>query len=236
VGAVQTARARARAELTREIKHEARRQLAADGASALSLRAVARELGMVSSALYRYFPSRDDLLTALIIDAYDAVGAAAEEADRTADVGDLLGRWKAVTSAVRAWALANPHEYALVYGSPVPGYRAPHDTIAHANRVTDVLVGLLRAAAEAGTLVIGDMSPAMARDARRLSDAVLPGIPPGGIVRGLIAWTQLFGAISFELFGHLEGSVADYGVFFDQEMTEMAAFVGFSASATHRSR
>ena len=80
--ASRTARERARAELTREIKQEARRQLAAHGAEGLSLRAVARELGMVSSALYRYFPSRDELLTALIIDAYDALGEAAEAAER----------------------------------------------------------------------------------------------------------------------------------------------------------
>jgi AcrR family transcriptional regulator len=76
----QGARARARIEVTAAIKDEARRQLAAEGAAKLSLRAVARELGMVSSALYRYFPSRDDLLTALIIDAYDSVGEAAEAA------------------------------------------------------------------------------------------------------------------------------------------------------------
>ncbi|HVT66303.1 MAG TPA: helix-turn-helix domain-containing protein, partial [Trebonia sp.] len=79
-GRARTARERARAELTREIKEEARRQLAAVGADGLSLRAVARELGMVSSALYRYYPSRDDLLTALIIDAYNALGDAAERA------------------------------------------------------------------------------------------------------------------------------------------------------------
>src|SRR5580693_9145544 len=78
-----TARARARAEITGEIKEEARRQLAMTGAQ-LSLRAVARALGMVSSALYRYFPSRDDLLTALIIDAYDALATAAESADAVA--------------------------------------------------------------------------------------------------------------------------------------------------------
>src|ERR1700744_1415209 len=78
--APRTARERARTELTREIKEEARRQLAAAGADGLSLRAVARELGMVSSALYRYYPSRDELLTALIIDAYDAIGAAVEDA------------------------------------------------------------------------------------------------------------------------------------------------------------
>src|ERR1700743_118342 len=79
-GRARTARERARVELTREIKEEARRQLAEAGAGGLSLRAVARELGMVSSALYRYSPSRDELLTALIIDAYDAIGAAAERA------------------------------------------------------------------------------------------------------------------------------------------------------------
>ena len=77
-------RARVRAELTREIAEVARRHLASDGAAALSLRAVARELGMASSAVYRYFPSRDDLLTALIVDAYDAMGEAAEVADAAA--------------------------------------------------------------------------------------------------------------------------------------------------------
>src|ERR1700728_3183386 len=107
-----TARERARAELTREIKEEARRQLVATGAGGLSLRAVARELGMVSSALYRYFPSRDELLTALIIDAYDAVGEATEQAiaspggaqaaggpDGGAAAGPARARWIAACHA-----------------------------------------------------------------------------------------------------------------------------------------
>src|SRR5579875_3826393 len=102
--ASRTARERARAELTREIKEEARRQLAAAGASGLSLRAVARELGMVSSALYRYYPSRDDLLTALIIDAYDAVGDAAEAAIASAAPGPARQRWTAACHAIRDWA------------------------------------------------------------------------------------------------------------------------------------
>src|SRR5439155_5850512 len=104
-------RARVRAELTGEIKAVARRHLAADGAN-LSVRAVARDMGMVSSALYRYFPSRDELLTALILDAYNAMGEAAEAADAgVTHRTDLLGRWLAVAHAVRAWALAQPHEY-----------------------------------------------------------------------------------------------------------------------------
>src|ERR1700743_687804 len=132
-GAPRTARERARAELTREIKEEARRQLAATGADGLSLRAVAKELGMVSSALYRYYPSRDDLLTALIIDAYNALGAAAEHA--LAGPGSARERWIAACHAIRDWARSNPQEYALVYGSPVPGYRAPEATIGPASRV-----------------------------------------------------------------------------------------------------
>src|SRR5438445_3569918 len=120
-----TARDRARAELTDEIKAVARRHLAEHGSAALSLRAVAREVGMVSSAVYRYFPSRDELLTALIIDAYDAVGERAEAAERASRNRGIDVRWLKVCEAVRAWALANPHEYALIYGSPVPGYAAP---------------------------------------------------------------------------------------------------------------
>ena len=114
--------ARARAELTEEIKASARRHLAEQGAPALSLRAVARELDMVSSAVYRYFPSRDELLTALIIDAYNAVGAAAERADAACAARSEAGGWPSPPPCA-AWALANPHEYALIYGSPVPATR-----------------------------------------------------------------------------------------------------------------
>src|SRR5262249_59732694 len=92
MNASRSARERVRAELTREITETARRHLATEGAAGLSLRAVAREMGMVSSAVYRYFPSRDDLLTALIIDGYNAVGAAAASADATCRRDDVAGR------------------------------------------------------------------------------------------------------------------------------------------------
>src|SRR5215475_8600094 len=113
-------RARVRAEMTDEIKAVARRHLETDGAN-LSLRAVARDMGMVSSALYRYFASRDELLTALIIDAYNALGATVEGADgAVSDRADFRGRWMASARSIRGWALARPAEYALLYGSPVP--------------------------------------------------------------------------------------------------------------------
>src|SRR6185437_6967037 len=108
-----------------------------------SLRAIARDLGMASSAVYRYISSRDELLTRLIIDAYDSLGAAAETSEAAVDRADLLGRWTTICTTVRDWAIANPNEYALIYGSPVPGYVAPTDTIGPASRVSSLLVQLM---------------------------------------------------------------------------------------------
>ena len=222
----RTARERARAELTREIKAEARRQLAAHGAEGLSLRAVARELGMVSSALYRYFPSRDDLLTSLIIDAYDALGEAAEAASAGPPAADVRGRWRAACHAVRAWALAHPHEYALIYGSPVPGYQAPQTTVTSAARVARVLGGLLTDAGPQARAAGGPVPPpGLAGQAGVVADAIAPGVPGTVIIRGLIAWTQLFGMISFELFGQLVGSVDPAEEFFGYAVEQMAGFV-----------
>jgi AcrR family transcriptional regulator len=225
---VPSARERVRAELTSEITDAARRQLAEVGAAALSLRAVAREVGMVSSAVYRYFPSRDDLLTRLIIDGYDALGAAAEEADDTAAAP--RERWLAVCRAVRAWALAHPHEYALLYGSPVPGYSAPRDTVPAAARVGVVLGRILGDAARAGLLPEASGE----RDAALVSDetaAVLGGSHPAidetVRIRALLAWSSLYGTISFELFGHFVGSVEDGDRYFDRAMADLAALLGF---------
>jgi AcrR family transcriptional regulator len=229
--ASQTARERARAELTREIKEEARRQLAEAGAQQLSLRAVARELGMVSSALYRYFPSRDDLLTALIIDAYDALGRSAEHAAATLPRADIRSRWRACCIAVRGWALAHPHEYTLIYGSPVPGYQAPQETIPAASRVALVLGGLLTDA-QATELTAGSPGPArplpgpLGRQAAAVGAAIAPGVGEAAIVRALIAWTQLFGMISFELFGQLVGSADPADEFFSYAVDQMADYVG----------
>jgi len=231
--ASRTARERARAELTREIKEEARRQLATQGASGLSLRAVARELGMVSSALYRYFRSRDELLTALIIDAYDALGAAAEEASSGRPAADVRGRWRAVCTAVRDWARANPHEYALIYGSPVPGYQAPQTTIASAIRVARVMGGIL-ADAQAGTGRAaarrreGPLPPQLARQVAIVAEAIAPGVDDGALTRGLIAWTQLFGMISFELFGQFVGSLDPAEEFFGYTLERMADYIGLA--------
>jgi AcrR family transcriptional regulator len=211
-----------RAELTREIVDAARRHLATEGAAGLSLRAVARELGMASSAVYRYFASRDELLTALIVEAYDAIGAAAEEAEALLARDDLRGRWRAACGAARDWALAHPHEYALVYGSPVPGYAAPEATVGPAARVGVLLCRVLADGVAAGTVDPGpeDADGMLAPDlAERM------GLPPQLAGRAVLAWSSLFGAISFELFGHTHNVVADHAAHFDQVVERLADLV-----------
>jgi AcrR family transcriptional regulator len=224
----RTARDRARRELTEEIKIVARRHLAEHGSAALSLRAVAREVGMVSSAVYRYFPSRDDLLTALIIDAYDAVGEYAEAAERAVRHRGVGTRWLNVCEAVRAWALANAHEYALIYGSPVPGYAAPEATIGPASRVPFVLLRLLADGAESGEIETG-ATPAMSRtirsDLAQLRRTAAPAVPDGVLSRGLAVWSQLLGTINLEMFGHLHNVVHDYDAFFTLQMRSACDFL-----------
>jgi AcrR family transcriptional regulator len=223
----QGVRARVRAEMIGEIKVAARRHLVADGAN-LSLRAIARDLGMVSSALYRYFASRDDLLTALIIDAYNDMGETAEQADAAvADRHDVRNRWLAVARALRQWSLANPAEYGLLYGTPVPGYAAPTDTLHPATRPVLVLGRIL---ADAGP-VDGPafaLSPALRSEIRRIAEVGSPGVDDSAMVRGLIAWTQLFGAISFELFGRIDQTIDERDEWFDQQAIAMADYIGLS--------
>ncbi|MFI9115401.1 TetR/AcrR family transcriptional regulator [Streptomyces venezuelae] len=223
---VRGARARARIEITAAIKDEARTQLAAEGAAKLSLRAVARELGMVSSALYRYFPSRDDLLTALIVDAYDAVGAAAERAVADTAGQRPLDRWTAVCRAVRAWAVAHPHEYALIYGSPVPGYTAPQDTIAPAGRVGLVLVDIARRAHEGEGIALPPLPEELRPEAARLAADIAPDLPPALAVALVAAWSQLFGLVSFEVFGHFHRVVEDREAFFATAARRLGQDVG----------
>jgi AcrR family transcriptional regulator len=216
-----TARERARVRTTEAILAAARAQLAEVGAAALSLRAVAREVGMVSSAVYRYFPSRDELLTALIVEAYDAVGEAAETAHDAAAGAPPRERWIGVWRGVRAWALAHAAQYALIYGSPVPGYVAPPDTLPAAGRVGVVLGRIM-------TEGRGDLDV----DLEQVTAAVSPdvaaglGIDPRLAPAAVSAWTLLFGTVGFELFGQYHDVVVDRETYFDHVAGRAAASVG----------
>ncbi|WP_148614752.1 TetR/AcrR family transcriptional regulator [Nocardioides rubriscoriae] len=228
--APSTARATARAELTRAILDNASTQLAEVGPAALSVRAIARDLGMASSAVYRYFPSRDALLTALLVEAYDDLGAAVEAADAGVRRGDLRGRLRAIARALRSWAIAHPHQYALAYGSPVPGYAAPQDTVGPARRVPLVLISLLGDAQQSGRRPRGpDRVPAAEKAALAPVLAFVdPPLSPAYGVRGLGVWSALFGHVSLELFGHMHRGVLDPEAHFAAVVDQHAVDLGLT--------
>jgi AcrR family transcriptional regulator len=235
VSAPRSARDRVRQELTREILEVARAQLARDGAAALSLRSIARELEMSPSALYRYFSSRDDLLSALILEAYGSLADCAEEAAAAARRLGGVGAWPAVSRAVRAWAIAHPHEWALVFGSPVPGYEAPEATVIPYARIAAALVGPLAAGGPEGqlnTTAAGLLRPdTLAAAVQPVAEALLPGLPTAVVARALGGWAALIGIISLEVFGHWRNTVLDPGSLFDQVMADQARALGLSGEA-----
>ena len=227
--APRTARERVRRELTSEIKEVALAQLASSGGAALSLRAIAREMGMASSALFRYFRNRDALLTALIIDSYSSLAEAAETAEAQMHQESIEDRWMAICHGVRNWAVAHPHEYALIFGSPIPGYAAPTGTVAPASRVPLLLGDLLGdLMSQKSYEVSAHLEPSLAvRRAIEPVRAMMPkGVPSDLMVRGLMAWTYLFGAVSFEVFGHRHNVIADPEAFFDYEVRRLATMIG----------
>ena len=209
-------RAAVRAETTAAIIRLARRQVETRGASNLSLREIARDLDMASSAIYRYFESRDQLLTVLIIDAYDRLGAALEAADAGCRRDDLIGRWTAIATTLRSWALVNQADYGLVFGTPVPGYEAPDDTNAPAMRYTNVFIRLLADVTAMGCTPSIE-SPGIKRlrsEYRHVRKAIGVDAPDATMLVGLSAWAAVFGAINLELFGHVSTVYEDPGVHF----------------------
>lgn len=212
-------RERRRREVHAALLSAAKAELAKVGAAGLSVRSVARTLDMAPSALFRYISGRDELLTLLIVDAYDDLGAFVEAAEAAVPRPDYRGRWRAIATSFRSWAQAHPHEYALLYGSPVPEYEAPSDrTTPAGTRVTNLLGAIGMEAAETvgasddgrfpgfpdtsslGAIMETDGMPAMATDR---------------LACGLLAWTVMVGAVSSELFEQLGPDLARLDVLFD---------------------
>ncbi|OBC00946.1 TetR family transcriptional regulator [Mycobacterium sp. 852013-50091_SCH5140682] len=200
-----------------------RRHLLTEGAAGLSLRAIARELGMVSSAVYRYVANRDDLLTLLVVDAYselaDAVDLAA--ADVPAE-SDWRARIVAMARAVRRWAVEQPARWALLYGSPVPGYHAPAErTVGPGTRVVGALFSVVAAATVAGELRDSGMAvgqPLSADFDRLRAEFDFPG-SDGILAKCFLLWAALVGAVSLEVFGQYGAdTLTDPGLAFEVQI------------------
>jgi len=210
------ARERRRLEVTAALLAAAKRELARTGAAGLSVRAVARDMDMAPSALFRYISGRDELLTTLIVDAYDDLGDHVEAVESSVPRADLRGRWRAIATSFREWAHAHPHEYALLYGSPVPEYEAPAERTNEAGtRVTNLLaaIGMQDPAAPPRSAI-----PHLPDPAELTALAVAAGVPMldgERLVSGLLAWTALVGVVSSELFEMLGENVAHLDTLFE---------------------
>jgi AcrR family transcriptional regulator len=230
----RTARERVREEMTAEILAVARQHVARDGAPGLSLRSIARDLGMAPSALYRYFDGRDALLTALILAAYASLASEAERAaEAAARNGSDAERFLAVPRAMRRWAIAHPYEWALIFGTPVPGYEAPEDTVEPYARVAAALLRPLGEAQAAGRLRARDdgrdgrpVSAALRDAVAPVADELLPNVPVGTVVRAVGVWTAVVGAISLEVFGHWRNTVWEPGLLFEAAIRQIADAIG----------
>jgi AcrR family transcriptional regulator len=226
-----TPRDRARARTMTEIVRIGRQHLATEGAAALSLRAVARDLGVVSSAVYRYVKNRDELLTLLLVDGYDELGDAVDAAVASVPADDFAARQAAIGRAVRSWGLAEPATYALLFGSPVPGYEAPAErTMGPGTRVIRVLVGLWAEAYAAGRLAPPDVevtSRGLAAAFAGVREEMGIEVPDGVIAAGVFGWAALFGCISFEIFGQYgSDGLGDPGALFEHHLDLLARAVG----------
>ncbi|MFE3415235.1 TetR/AcrR family transcriptional regulator [Streptomyces mirabilis] len=205
-----TPRERYRTLVRAEIKERAWEQIATAGASALSLNAIAKRMGMSGPALYRYFASRDELITELVRDAYRSL-ADTVRAARAAGA-DPTG----LAHALRGWALADPQRYFLVYGTPVPGYHAPDDITAIAS---EIMSGLLDACAELSA--DGPTTPFDAHLAEHRDWAGDHPAPPATLHRALTFWTRLHGVLSLELAGHFTGMGFDPERFYEAELADL---------------
>jgi AcrR family transcriptional regulator len=224
-------RERTRAATVAEIKEHAWQQLAEVGPAALSLRAIAGEMGMTSSALYRYFGSKDDLLSELVVDGFASLADWLEAAE--AQLGDNpdTERWLYLASAHRRWALEHPTQYVLIYGTPIPGLESSSDERdAQMKRGVSVLMRCMTNALSRGKLdasaMEGTITPALRKRLQRWRSELGVNLPPSALAGCLFAWTHLHGAVSLELSGHLDPQFQPADELFEQQMRQVLVALG----------
>jgi AcrR family transcriptional regulator len=233
VGTIRGRRERLRAETTAEIKKVALELMASGGPDAITLRAIAREMGMTANAIYGYFATRDDLVTRLINDVYTALADTVDSAWEAAPVHDPAARIEAWARAFRGWALANPEGFRLVYGDPVPGYRPPDGGAAPdaAHRVCTGITALAAAAwphAERhyadSDFTWSDFDPGLLDKVR----PAFPDLPPAAVALALRIWSHLHGLVSLEIYGHLQTQTLNPDKLFVEELAQLIRTLGIT--------
>ena len=218
-----TMRERYRAQVRQEVKETALRQLAEAGPGGLSISAIGKQLGVSGPALYRYFASRDDLLTELVIDAYHDLANALTAATSHVPDDNPRGRFEALARAYRRWALAEPHRYRLLFGPPLPGYEAHAQRLVEAswaamNLLLEVLRGFAAGAAEPSGPLASELT-AWAQQGNQRVD-------PGTALHAILIWSQLHGIVSLEIAGNFASMSIDADQLFEIQLAAITATLG----------
>jgi AcrR family transcriptional regulator len=218
-----------------EIKRIAREHMAAEGTAALSLRAIARAMGMTAPALYRYYADRDALITALIVAAYEALATAMQAAGDRPPTNAYADRLYAMLLCYRDWALAHPTEFQLIFGNPIQGYHAPNEqTLPAARRTGLAVMAVLHAAHQAGVLQLPphhlDVAPLADAPVLALVAHVEPAARHGLVYAYLTSWTMIHGLVMLELFQHTTALLPDPGAFYRYEALTFLERLGLTPS------
>ncbi len=206
-----------------EIKRIAREQMAARGSASISLHAIARAMGMTTPALYRYFSTSSDLITALVVDAYLALAQAQETARDSLPENEPIARLLAIIDAYRTWALTHTAEFALIYGTPIPDYHAPVEiTMPAAQRGLRVLLETVQAVFETQRAHIPDLDllavPDLDQRLTQAAQALMPNLDARVLYLALVGWSAAQGLVSMELFHHIEPIIGDAADLYHHEM------------------
>jgi AcrR family transcriptional regulator len=227
-------RDRVRAATTGEIKQTARRILVAEGPDAVSLRAIAREMGMTAPALYRYFTSHEDLIRHVVADIFaeiaDDIHAAIIRAGE-ASGGDLTQKLVAACREFRRWALAHQAEFGLLFGTPLPALEAVHDDVivACAQKFSSTFFALFLELWRKHPFPVpadGEIDPSLRTQLARYRDGLGSDLPLGAFLTFLRCWVRLYGMVSLEVFGHLHFALDDATPMFEITLAELAELIG----------
>jgi len=225
-----TRRERIRNETIDEIKATAWKQVAEQGAASLSLRAIAREMGMTAPGLYRYYKDRDGLVTALLMDAFNSFSDSLEAARDEYEAGDHVGRFRAIAKAYFQWAAGDPQKYLFLFGTPIPGYEFSPELGPSAQRSFLVLQGVVGEAHAAG-MVTGELTAlrlptSLKSQYEALKKMGMPYIPVVTHL-ALSVWSTMHGMTSLFLYGYFTGFLGgQVEPFVDVEIEKMVRVLG----------
>lgn len=217
-----------------EIKSIARKQMMQEGTASLSLRAIAAEMGMTAPALYRYYDNRDNLITALVLDAYNSLADFLEAAVAGVPEHAYGERLMKACLAYREWALVQPADYILIFGNPIPGYQAPEITRPAAFRVFGVFVRSVQLAWQQGKISVPEayqpFPPALYQTLADWIELRQSPLTPEALQLGTASWARLHGMVSLELYNQLRPFLGDATDFYRFEVRALIKLFGLEAT------